>query len=214
MDKKNIIERAKELDKQSQNFTLSHAVFATAKMIEEVDIVSKEISDNDFLSLFSKQKGNLKKIKKGEIDFRLKRENRKVYISVGHLSSQSKTESARTFVFTNKICPTKESIIGEVCREKEDTEISYAECFEILLPPKEFEVPIVEHKNGQLSRKSLRFLVGHELGHLWLHLDDVRNIIEMSGTNYLSVEKEQQADIFSFELSKLREEHLVARSKP
>jgi hypothetical protein len=59
----------------------------------------------------------------------------------------------------------------------------------------------------------LRGLVGHELGHLALHFDElVSKVGEKNGTKVIrDLEKEAQADRFAKELIRLRDEHLRNR---
>jgi len=59
----------------------------------------------------------------------------------------------------------------------------------------------------------LRRLVGHELGHLALHFDElVSKVGEKNGTKVIrDLEKEAQADRFAKELIRLRDEHLRNR---
>ena len=59
----------------------------------------------------------------------------------------------------------------------------------------------------------LRKLVGHELGHLALHFDElVATVGQKNGTKTIrELEKEAQADRFADELIRLRDEHLKNR---
>jgi hypothetical protein len=204
------MDKARKLNEIAEDFTLSHAVLATAKMIENRNRLSssEESDDGDakLLADYENCKGNLKKLK-NECERRVEQENEialeKVYISVDTLSSESTTEGARTYLYKRKMLP-----------EVEGGKLSNSEHFEIILPPKTNGVPVLDYKNGKLSKKSVRFLVGHELGHLWLHLDEIRrNINRTRGTNTLPSELEAEANSFSFELSDLRDNHIMERAK-
>ena len=61
----------------------------------------------------------------------------------------------------------------------------------------------------------LRKLVGHELGHLVLHFDElVSKAVEWKGTlDIRDPKKETEADRFAEELIRLRDEHLRNRFK-
>jgi hypothetical protein len=212
---KNVSEKANELNELSKDFTLSHAVLATAKMIEDGKNLSiskgyDENADKDLLINYRKQKGNLSQLNNQDKEYlkrRIERENEieleKVYVSVGNLSADSVTEGARTYCYKRKMLS-----------EFDDGKLSWSEHFEIILPSKTNNIPVLSYKNKKLSKESIRFLVGHELGHLWLHLDEVRKLINnFKGTNLLPQELETEANNFSFELSDLRDKHIVDRAR-
>ncbi|MDR2732140.1 MAG: ImmA/IrrE family metallo-endopeptidase [Fibromonadaceae bacterium] len=201
------IEKACELNNLSENFTLSHAVLATAKMIEDQKKSSgskgyKKNNDEKFLNDY---KGNLENLKKEYIEQRIEQINEmtleKVYISVDNLSTKSTADGARTYYYKRKMLP-----------ETETGVTSSSEHFEIVLPP---NIPVIDYKNGKISKKSIRFLVGHELGHLWLHLKEIREFLKqrdganLQGTNLLPSNLELGANEFSFKLSELRDEHMI-----
>ena len=114
-------------------------------------------------------------------------------------SGESSTENARTFYFKTKVC-------GFIA----DGKSSIVENFDIIIPSKESNIKVVERdKNKKLSKNCIRFLVGHELGHLWLHLDKVRETMDKgAGTRTLDKKLEPDADCFSFQISELRDKHL------
>jgi len=196
---KDINAKVSKLSELSEDFTLSHAVLATAKMIE--DTVKKrrnsEKEDEKFLENY--EKNNLKN---EYISKRIEQNGTKdkIYISVEYLSDKSTTEGARTFCYNREVHP----IEGE--------EISRSEHFEIVLPPKD-RIPVLAYENKRLSKKCVRFLVGHELGHLWLHLDKIREIKDIRGTSLLPKELESEANAFSFELSDIRDKHILKRAE-
>jgi len=176
LDRSNILKKADELNELAEKFTLSHAVLATAKKIEDDKLSPKNGS-------------------KGTLD--------KAYISVANLSCNinGSVNGARTFYYKREVNP--ETQFGGP---------SYSEHFDIILPAKPSNADVLIFDNGKISKKSERFLVGHELGHLWLHLEDVRKTINKTdGTKSLPVELEPEANTFSFELSELRDKRLLDR---
>jgi len=195
----NIIKKAQELNALSEGFTLSHAVLATAKMIEEhkkQSRASEECGDDALMkaSIEDYEKINSKSLSEMT--------DEKVYISINDLPKTYRSNEARTFHYERLAPP----VTG--CANQ-----SRSEHYEILLPPKinESDCP-VSYENGNISKKSRRFLVGHELGHLWLHLDDVRKLINNTeGTHLLSqnIDLESEATRFSIKLSKYRDEHIL-----
>lgn len=200
MDYSEVIKKATELNSLSEEFTLSHAVLATARMIEKQKESSKVSGEDIDDMLLNSPLEDYEKIYEKRLN---RMTDGKVYISVSNLLvDKSKAQEARTFYY-ERIVPPKTGCFGE----------SRSEHFEILLPPKtnEDEMPVSYDKNRNISKGSNRFLVGHELGHLWLHLDEVRRLINnIGGTQLLSHDKilESEATIFSNKLSEFRDEHI------
>ena len=200
-----IVNKVKKLHELAKDFSLSHAVLATANMIECDKKSSSDNSDEEFLK---KYEDNLQRSKqktiKSMIDERIEQRRNeissgKVYISVGNLSSKSTAEGARTYTY-----------IRRAFSEINSKDLSLSEHFEILLPPKMDNYPEYDEE-GRPLKGSRRFLVGHELGHLWLHLDEVRkNINNLQGTKLLPPELEEEANSFSFELSEFRDSRLLS----
>ena len=206
MNLDDIYKKAKDLDVMSKDYTLSHAVFATANMIENTYMVSKKADDDEmFLNYFKKFEGDLNKINQHVINERMNSENIKVYITVGRLSSNSMTEAARTYVYKNKVCHEKYDNCEKSCKENPCKNNLFIQRFEIILPPKDNDTPVLKRDGEKPVKKSMRFLVGHELGHLWLHLEDVKKLVNMTGTNALPDYTEHEANVFSIELSRLRD---------
>ncbi|MDR0308118.1 MAG: ImmA/IrrE family metallo-endopeptidase [Chitinispirillales bacterium] len=192
-----IIKKANELHELAKVFSLSHAVFATGKVIEDGKRQFTSGNDDKFVNYDTME---VQEIDRCMQDIKGKENvtDEKVYVSVGCLEGDSSvTERSRTFYYKRKMLP-----------ERSGASLSFSEHFEIILPSKKQEIPIVDYdKDGKLLKRSIRFLVGHELGHLWLHLDEIRrNINEFSGAKF-SKDKEEEANAFSFELSRLRDEY-------
>jgi hypothetical protein len=193
---KNISDKVRKLNELAEDFTLSHAILATAKMIEdEKNLFNSE--DENFLE-------NFKNLEEKDLKQRIEQKSEmtleKVYISVGNLSAESTALGARTYRYSR-----------EMLSKIDGAKPSLSEHFEIILPPKG-SVPVLAYKNKKLSKECVRFLVGHELGHLWLHLDKIRDVKNFQGTISLPAELEQEANKFSFELSNLRDEHILKRA--
>jgi hypothetical protein len=206
MDNSNFIitKKAIELNSLAGEFTLSHAVLATARMIEEQkrSFQSSDDSIKDDVLLCSSIEDYEKINEKRLMD---EMTNNKVYISVSDLpDDKHRVSGARTFYY-ERVVPSETNLAG--------TSKSKSEHFEIILPPKENEGDCpVSYENGKISKKSRRFLIGHELGHLWLHLDEVRKLINnLEGTQFLSQDKnlESDATIFSNKISELRDDHIL-----
>lgn len=202
MNDSNIIKKAIELNSLAEEFSLSHAVLATARMIEEQK-KSSLISDNSISDdvLLNAPIEDYDKIREKRLMDEIT--NNKVYISVSDLPNDKiRVSGARTFHY-ERVVPSETNIAGT----------SRSEHFEIILPPKanENDSP-VSYINGNISKKSRRFLIGHELGHLWLHIDEVRKLINnLGGTQFLSQDKKLESDatIFSNKISVLRDDHIL-----
>lgn len=206
---KDIIDKAKKLHELSEDFSLSHAVFATAKMIEDKKNFPYNSSDEEFLKNY---KGNLKDLKQETIaNERIKNSTQEnVYISVSILSSESFAEGARTYLYERSALPF--SYKNKEFREDElkTLSLSESEHFEIILPPKTGNERSLKYEGEKPSKKCFRFLIGHELGHLWLHLNEVRETVnKVEGTKLLPPELEEEANRFSFELSEHRDTRLL-----
>jgi hypothetical protein len=206
--KKDIADRAKELHELSMDFSLSHAVLATANMIEAKEGLSSiDSSEEEFLKGFDGDYTDPKL--KLAADKRKKEQKGKVYISVGNLRSESAMDGARTFVYNRSALPYPYDDINLLLRAYRG-ELSISEHFEILLPPETDGERSLKYKSKKPSKKTYRFLIGHELGHLWLHLDEVReNAYKGTGTKSLPPELEEEANHFSFELSEHRDTRLL-----
>jgi hypothetical protein len=73
------------------------------------------------------------------------------------------------------------------------------------------EIVLPSSLKGDMPK--LRKLVGHELGHIALHLDDlISDVCRVDGTRAIrDPKKEKEADDFADELIRLRDEHLRKR---
>jgi len=212
VDKERIKKAAEELNELSKEFSLSHAVLATARKIEndgilEIDkenAISKQAVsfDNPYDILFTSENEEdiskkLEEMKKYEEVAKFREKNKKmakkkIYIKVDSLPNELDGEALKSVGGARTFYEITENTNGKLI-----------EHYDIKLPP---NIPIT--KNEKSPKDTVRFLVGHELGHLYLHLKDFGK--------EKSVLQEDEASYFSEELARLRKEHLkeIEAEKP
>ena len=169
-------DRAAEVNKKAEEFTLSHAVMAMRAILEQ--------ENEELKAILLKTKEDLKTGHSpiSDEEYEAKRKeffgyNRRAFVIVDYLNKLP-FEGARTYLGEGYI--------------------------EIVLP---------DSLKKDISK--LRKLVGHELGHLALHFDElVSKTPHTYGTEGIrDPEKEAQANRFADELIRLRDEHLRNRFK-
>jgi hypothetical protein len=169
-------ERAAEVNKKAEEFTLSHAVMAVRAILEQ----ENEGQKTNLVKTKEELKTGHSPITDEEYEAKRKEffgYNRRAFVVVDYLSKLT-FEGARTYLGEGYI--------------------------EMVLP---------DSLKKDISR--LRKLVGHELGHLALHFDELVSLAPHTyGTEEIrDPEKEAQANRFADELIRLRDEHLKNRFK-
>lgn len=182
MSPKDVKQKAAQINKISEDYHLSHAVFACNRIVEDVFKRSSQEKVKKLRGALQSAEKNGDTAKIAEITTEIDRLRRPFRIYVEYVHDMDinggrviKLPTSNQFVI---------SLPGELLRQSRNEDGSY----------------------NPRGVKTLRQRMAHELGHIALHVEELLDIDGTQGSRLLSDDAEEEANIFSTELLLLRHE--------